>query len=136
MKLRTSNSVDANKARVYLDSLIKKGADIELKEVRKARSVDQNSYLHSCIAIFCNETGYMIDEAKELFSQLMPEMLRYQKNGFEFRRSTSTLDTKEMSILIDKIRQVCSDELGVYVPDAEEYLINKFSIDRETQSVR
>jgi hypothetical protein len=78
----------------------------------------------------------MIDEAKELFSQLMPEMLRYQKNGFEFRRSTSTLDTKEMSILIDKIRQVCSDELGVYVPDAEEYLINKFSIDRETQSVR
>jgi hypothetical protein len=136
MKLRLSNSIDVNKARVYLDSLIKKGADIELKEVRKARSVDQNSFLHSCLAVFCNETGYMMDEAKELFSQMLPEMLRYQKNGFEFRRSTSTLDTKEMSILIDKIRSVCSEELGVYVPDAQEYLINKFQIDRELQHVR
>jgi hypothetical protein len=106
MKLSTSNSIDANKARVYLESLIKKGANIELKEVRKARSVDQNSYLHVCLAIFCHETGYMVDEAKELFSQMMPEMLRYEKNGFEFRRSTSTLDTKEMSVLIDKIREI------------------------------
>lgn len=136
MKLRTSNSVDANRARVYLESLIKKGSDIELKEVRKARSVDQNSLLHVYLATFCNETGYMMDEAKELFSQLMPEMLRYQKNGFEFRRSTSTLDTKEMSLLIDKIRQVCNDELGVYLPTSEEYMINKFQIDRELQHVR
>jgi hypothetical protein len=136
MKLRTSNSIDANKARVYLESLIKKGADIELKEARKTRSVDQNSYLHACLSIFCNETGYMMDEAKELFSQLLPEILRYQKNGFEFRRSTSTLDAKEMSILIDKIRSVCSEELGVYVPTSEEYMINKFSIDRDIQYVR
>jgi hypothetical protein len=136
MKLRTSNSVDANKARVYLDSLIKKGADIELKEVRKARSVDQNSYLHVCLAIFCNESGYMMDEAKEIFSQLLPEMLRYERNGFEFRKSTSTLDTKEMSTLIEKIRSVCSEELGAYVPTSEEYMINKFAVDRDIQHVR
>jgi hypothetical protein len=136
MKLRTSNSVDANKARVYLDSLIKKGADIELKEVRKARSVDQNSYLHVCLAIFCNESGYMMDEAKEIFSQLLPEMLRYERNGFEFRKSTSTLDTKEMSTLIEKIRSVCSEELGTYVPTSEEYMINKFAVDRDIQHVR
>lgn len=136
MKLRTSSSMDANKARVYLDALIKKGADIELKEVRKARSVDQNSYLHVCLAIFCNESGYMMDEAKEIFSQLLPEMLRYERNGFEFRKSTSTLDSKEMSILIEKIRSVCSEELGVYVPTSEEYMINKFAVDRDIQHVR
>jgi hypothetical protein len=128
--------MDANKARVYLDALIKKGADIELKEVRKARSVDQNSYLHVCLAIFCNESGYMMDEAKEIFSQLLPEMLRYERNGFEFRKSTSTLDSKEMSILIEKIRSVCSEELGVYVPTSEEYMINKFAVDRDIQHVR
>lgn len=78
----------------------------------------------------------MMDEAKEIFSQLMPEMLRYERNGFDFRRSTSTLNTQEMNLLIEKIRSVCSEELGVYVPNSEEYLINKFAIDKEVQYVR
>ena len=136
MKLSLKNSVDRQKAQVYLQKLIGLGADIELKKVEKSRSVSQNSYLYVCLAIFCNESGYMVDEAKEIFSQLMPEMLRYERNGFEFRRSTTTLSTQEMNLLIEKIRSVCSEELGAYVPTSEEYLVNKFSIDKEIQHVR
>lgn len=136
MKLSLRNPVDRQKAQVYLQKLISLEADIELRKVEKSRSVSQNSYLHVCLAIFCNESGYMMDEAKEIFSQLMPEMLRYERNGFDFRRSTSTLNTQEMNLLIEKIRSVCSEELGVYVPNSEEYLINKFAIDKEVQYVR
>ena len=136
MKLRLSNPIDRQKAQVYLQKLISLEADIELKKVEKARSVSQNSFLHVCLSYFCNESGYTLEEAKEIFSQLMPEMLRYERNGFEFRRSTATLSSQEMNILIEKIRSVCSEELGIYVPQSEEYLIDKFSIDRELQHVR
>lgn len=136
MKLSLRNPVDRQKAQVYLQKLINLEADIEIKKVERSRSVSQNSYLHVCLSIFCNESGYMMDEAKEIFSQLMPEMLRYERNGFEFRKSTSTLSVQETNLLIEKIRSVCAEELGTYVPTSEEYLIDKFAIDRELQYVR
>ena len=133
MLLDLSNSFDANKAIAYLDKLTKKGKRCEIKEVRNQRTNPQNSYLHVCLAMFCAETGYTIDEAKELFSTVLPDLMRYQKNGISFRRSTSELDTKEMTVLIDKIREVALDQIGIYIPTSEEYLINKFQIDRELE---
>ena len=136
MKLSLKNSIDQQKAQVYLQKLISMEADIELRKVEKSRTTSQNSYLHACLAIFCNETGYTLDEGKQMFANYLPETLLYEKNGMQFRRSTSTLNTEEMSTLIDKIRGISSDELGIYIPTSEEYLINQFQIDRENQNVR
>jgi len=133
MLLDLSNSFDANKARAYLDNLIEKGAKVELKKVPQIRTIRQNSYLHACLGLFCAETGFTIDEAKEIFSRELPDMMRYEKNGSHFRKSTAELDTKEMSVLIDKIREVALSQLGLYICSSEEYLENKFRIERDLE---
>lgn len=133
MLLDLSNDFDARKAKVYLDKMIENKDQIELKKVLKVRTIRQNSYLHVCLTLFCNETGYTVEEAKELFSLQLPELMRYEKNGINFRKSTTDLDTKEMSLLIDTIREMSKDQLGLCIPTSEEYLIHKFQIDREMQ---
>jgi hypothetical protein len=136
MLLDLSNSYDQNKAKAYLAKLIEKGEKVEIRKVQKQRTIRQNAYLHCCLAMFSNETGYTIDESKELFSHQLPDILRYTKNGVNFRKSTAELDTKEMTVLIDKIREMALDQLGLYIPSSNEYLINKFQIDRELEGVR
>jgi hypothetical protein len=136
MILDTSNSLDAKKAQAYLDKLIEKGDQIEIRKIIKQRTVRQNSYLHCCLTMFCNETGYTIDEAKELFSLQLPDIMRYEKNGINFRKSTADMDTKDMGTLIDKIREIALDNLGLYIPDSEDYLINKFQIEKELSWVK
>jgi hypothetical protein len=136
MKLDLSTPLDLKKAETYFDKLKKDGSKIELKKYMENRTLSQNSYLHCCLGYFCLHTGYTISEAKELFAQLLPEIMMYEKNGNTFRKSTSVLNTKEMNTLIDLIREVCNNELGVYVPTSEEYLISKFAIDKELQNVK
>lgn len=131
MKLDLSLEFDRNKAQVYFNKLMKDGVKIELKKIVKQRTMDQMKYLHVCLAMFANDTGYSIDETKEVFSHQLPEILRYEKNGHNFRKSTNDLDTKECGKLIDLVRQVANEELGLYIPDATEYLINRFAIEKE-----
>jgi hypothetical protein len=136
MKLDLSSPFDLKKAETYFEKLKKDGSKIELKKYMENRTLSQNGYLHVCLGYFCLHTGYTIDESKELFAQLIPEIMMYEKNGKTFRKSTSVLDTKEMNKLIDLIREVCNSELGIYVPTSEEYLISKFQIDKELQIVK
>ena len=131
MKLDTNSEMDRNKAQFYLDKLIAKKAKIELKEVTKERTDPQRVYLHVCLSMFSVETGYSIEEAKELFAQQLPEIMFYEKKEHRFRKSTNDLTTKEMGILIDYIRSFCMDQLGFYVPDSTEFLINRFQIEKQ-----
>lgn len=130
MKLDLSKQIDIQRAKTYLDKMIKDGSRVELKKYVKKRTLSQNNYLHCCLTIFSNETGYTCNEAKELFAQSLSYMF-YEKNGHTFRRSTTDLNTKEMSELIELIREVCNTELGTYIPQPEEYLVSRFEIDRE-----
>ena len=131
MKLDTNSEMDRNKAQFYLDKLIAKKAKIELKEVTKQRTDPQRAYLHVCLSMFSVETGYSIEEAKELFAEQLPEIMFYEKKEHRFRKSTNDLTTKEMGILIDYIRSFCMDQLGFYVPDSTEFLINRFQIEKQ-----
>jgi hypothetical protein len=135
MLLDLSNSLDVAKANAYLNKLISGKSKCELKKVSIGRTLSQNNYLHACLALFSGETGYTLEEAKEMFSHLLPDMMRYTKKGMSFRRSTADLDTKEMTILIDKIRETALENLGLYIPDATEYLVNRFRIHKEIQSM-
>ena len=134
MLLDLTNSIDIQKAKAYLDKMIQKGEKVEIRKIQKQRTVRQNSYLHCCLGLFCAETGYTIDEAKELFSLQLPDILRYSKREMNFRKSTAELDTKEMTILIDKIREMALDQLGLYIPSSEEFLIHRFQIAKELES--
>ena len=127
MKLDLSNPIEVERANKRLEWLIEKQKMINLTEVRKKRSDSQNGYFHLLIGWFALEYG----ETKEYVKQIMfkrdvnPELFRMkyhnQKQGTErvAWRSTADLDTKEMTIAIEKFRDYSAKEAGIYLPDPE-----------------
>jgi len=136
MLLDLSREFDIKRAKDYFDKLITDQSKIEIKKVRKTRSLDQNRYFHLCVKFFCAETGYTIKEAKTLLAREFGSFMIYETNGNKFIRSTSDLNTQEMTQYIDWIRNVaCYENLGVYVMTPDEYITHQFDIDKEFQHV-
>ncbi len=129
MKYDLSDSLDQNKAKTYFDTLILKNKKIELKSIQGKRSISINSYLHVCISLFAIEYGYTLAEAKTMLKREC-EFMVYEKNSQRFLVETSKQNNEECSKFVEWIRNYASKQ-GLYIPDAEEYKQNKFSIDRE-----
>lgn len=129
MLLDLSNPLDVNKADTYFKKLLKNKDKIELKKITSKRSLNLNAFLHVCISIFAIELGYTLEEAKTLLKRSCDFMI-YEKNGQKFLRKTSKMDNKECSEFVSWIRNYASKQ-GIYIPDASEYLENKFNIDKE-----
>lgn len=121
MKYNLSIKDDINKVKLYINDLVKKGSKIEVKELREKRTISQNAYLHVCLTIFALETGYTLEEIKVVLKR--DYGLYYEKNGKKFLKSTSKMDTKEMTDFIEYIRTKAGIE-GIYIPDADEYKCN------------
>ena len=130
MKLDLSKQIDLNKAKTRFEQLVEKGAKIELKEIRPTRSLPQNSYLHVCLSLYGIHFGYTLNEAKTDLKRNYG--LVYEKCGKKYLRSTANLDSKELTEFIEYIREVAGQN-GCYIPTSEEYLQNKFAIDREIE---
>lgn len=131
MKFDFKNNYDVKTARTYLDKLISDQSKCDMVKPREVRSVSQNSYVHVCIDIFAIEFGYTRDEAKTHLKRKCTFM-RYEKNGELFLVKTSLQSTKELRDFIEWIRTYSAKE-GCYIPDASEYLLNKFNIDRDIE---
>jgi len=129
MKLDLKSPLDVKKSESYLRTLIEKGERIEIRKIQVPRTINQNKYLHVCLAYFSRETGYTTQEAKELLCTYAGHI--YEKNGHRFRKSTSELTKEEMIEFIEFIRSFCNDNLGIYVPNSEEYMLNQFEIEKE-----
>jgi hypothetical protein len=136
MLLNLSNEIDKKKAESYLEKLMEDGSKIELKKVQEKRSINQNSYLHVCAAMICQESGYTIEECKIELKRQFGKFFIYEKNGHKFLLSSRDLDTVQMTEWIDWIRQMAIDTLGIYIPTPEEYLQHQFELDRQLINVR
>lgn len=103
--------------------LLVKKPIIELKVSRKARSLNQNNYLHLLLGAFGNHFGYTLEEAKLIYKQINSSTYQYEKKGRTFYRSSADLSAEEMSKSIDKFR-MASAEHGCELPLAtdEEWL--------------
>jgi len=136
MKYDLRNTIEINQCELQLTKLIEEGAKIELKKIRGKRTLKQNSYFHVVITIFAMELGYTIEEAKtmlkRMYSNAEPSMV-YQKKGYKFLRSTTTMDTKELTNFIEWIRNYAAIDAGIYIPTSEEYLINQYNIDKQIE---
>lgn len=132
MKLDLSNEFDTNKAKTYFNTLLSGSKKIELKEIRVNRTIKHNAYLHVCITLFAIEFGYTLDEAKTLLKRECDFMM-YEKNDTLFLKKTSKMLSDELSKFIEFIRNYSSKQ-GCYIPTSEEYLSNKFNIDRQIDS--
>lgn len=129
MKLDLSKTLERKKAKVYFDKLLLQNKKIELKVVQPNRSISQNSYLHVVISLYAINFGYTLNEAKTDLKRLC-EFMVYEKNGIKYLKETSKMNSKELSEFINWIRNYASLN-GLYIPTAEEYKENKFSIDKE-----
>lgn len=105
---------------------IAKGKVFELKEKKARRTIRQNAYLHLLFSWFAIETGYTTEEVKqEIFKKVVNPNLFYEgEHGqlvkIERWRSTTELDTGEMTTAIDRFRNYASKEAGIYLPEPSD----------------
>ena len=128
MILQLSKDGDRSKFRSYCEYLLKRQADVEVKEKKHQRSLAQNRYLHTILAYFASEFGYSLEQTKyELFKRTVNkdifEVERENRRGKKivYLRSTRDLNTGEMTTAIDRWRNWCSSEAGLYIPEPNEY---------------
>tara|TARA_R110002167_G_scaffold11043_5_gene49347 strand:+ start:583 stop:996 length:414 start_codon:yes stop_codon:yes gene_type:complete len=129
MKLDLSKPIDQSKAITYITKLIESEKLIELKEIRKVRTIKQNSYLHTIITLYAIHFGDPLEIAK---TDLKREcsFMRLNHKGKQYLKSTAKLDTKELTDFIEWVRNYSSQN-GCYLPTASEYLEDKFNIDKD-----
>jgi|SRR5690606_31698207 len=133
-----TNELDIHRARSRLEYLIEKGKTFEIIEKKPKRSLSQNNYLHLILSFFALEYGETLEYVKqEIFKkQVNREIFKTEyinpKTGEvrEAWRSTSSLDTKEMTLAIDRFRNFSSKEAGIYLP-APEDMVYLNEIERE-----
>lgn len=106
----------------YLQQLIKQKKPFEIKTIRKKRTNLQNRYLHLAFRQVEIETGYSMQEVKQvLFKKICnPDIFIAEGQIGKYYRSSADLDTLEMTKAIDRFRDYVSSEIGLYIPAPNE----------------
>jgi hypothetical protein len=134
MKYNLSNNTDKIAAQVKLNHLKNRGVEIELKEIKPLRSLQANKYLHVCLCLYGIEFGYTLEEVKTDMKR-MCNFMTYKKNGKKYLRHTSQMQSDELTKFIEWIRNY-SAQNGFYILSADEYKLNRTSIDNDIEKHR
>lgn len=130
MIYNTSNPLD--KANFFARSrkLAESGKVIELTEKKPRRSLPQNKYLHVLLAYFGTQTGNTLEWVKQQYYKKLvnPDLFIREKEDkylgrIKVLRSSADLDTSEFSLSVERFRNWASQEAGIYLPSADEYII-------------
>ena len=123
--LSTPLGIENFKARS--DYLIRKGVVVELTEKSKNRTIRQNKYLHLILSYFATQTGNTTEWVKQKYFKIHvnPQIfIRTRNDNFvgniKYLRSTSELDTAEITTAIERFRNWSSSEAGIYLPSPED----------------
>jgi len=135
----TSKSVDKQRAISRFEHLIKSGKVLELKEKKNKRSYSQNNYFHLIISWYALEYGDPVEEVKQqlIKREICPDIFIVpyvnQKTGEEkmIARSSASLDTGEMTTVIDRFRNYAS-KVGIYLPEPDDLnFLNEIELEIE-----
>lgn len=110
---------DRQRAIKRWETLLEEKTVIELKKKVK-RSTSQNSYLHLILGWFAIETGYTLDEAKQIYKNKNWEIYNYVTNDWRLLKSSKDLTTEQMTKSIEVFRNYSSAEAGVYLPEPSD----------------
>ena len=143
MKFDGNIELEAKQARVYLNKLITDGSKFEIVKKKQQRTIKQNAYLHVCIEMYAVNFGLTLEEAKTDLKRDCPyhDFTRYTKvnkvtgKSKLYLTSTKNYTTAEATKFIDWLRTFSSQH-GCYIPTSQEYLENKFAIDKEIERNR
>lgn len=133
MIFNLKNEKDRQDYKEYCNALYKHAIEqdktiiVEVKKKYRSRSLAQNSYLHVCLSYFASEFGYDLEYVKyNIFKQIVNREIfakqRENKRGqiATYWRSTSDLDTNELTTAIEKFRNYSSMVAGLYIPEPHE----------------
>lgn len=139
MQYDGSNPLHAQQAKAKLEKLIKEQKVFELTEKKPKRSLSQNKYLHVILAYFGCQIGETMEYVKRNYYKILcnkDTFVREREDKFlgkiKYLRSSTDLDSSEMSMTIERFRNFASSEVGVYIPSPdEERLIQLMEIEVE-----
>ena len=127
MIISTGNPFEVQKGIEYFRKLLSKDCTFELKEKKPIRSRKQNAYLYVLLGYFASEYGCSLDEAKVDFykraaNREIFEITYVNKKGKEIKtlRSSATLDSREMTLTIERFRNWASAVADIYLPAPNE----------------
>lgn len=123
--------IDCQRAAERLNFLIKNQKVFELKEKKQKRTLNQNRYLHLILSWYALEYGETLEYIKQVVfkREINREIFEYErinKKTGEVRidyRSTTKLNTKELSTAIDRFRDYSSRIAGIYLPEPKDLII-------------
>jgi len=132
---------DRKRSLTYLQHLFDKEKRFEIVEKRNKRTLSQNNYLHLLLTWFAIETGNTVEYVKlEYFKKLCNADIFVTDKSDRFLGSvqvivsTSGIDTKQMTVAIDRFRNWSSAEAGIYLPEAnEEEFLRNIQVEMERQ---
>lgn len=111
-------------ARTRLEQLAAKGCTVELTEKKMKRSLPQNAYLHLLLGYFACQTGNTLEWVKKAYYKRLcnRELFVEEKDDaylgrVEYLRSSSTLNTEEMTLSIERFRNWSASVAGIYLPE-------------------
>lgn len=105
--------------------LLDKKAKVEILEKRKNRTYSQNNYLHLILNWFALNYGERLEYIKQIIfkDQVNNELFLVEgvdkKTGEikKYYKSTATLNTKELTIAIERFRNFSAKEFDLYLPE-------------------
>lgn len=125
-----SNPLDKANFLIRAKKLAESEVIVELTEKKPRRSLPQNKYLHVLLAYFGTQTGNTLDWVKQQYYKKLvnPDLFIREKEDkylgkIKVLRSSADLDTSEFSLSIERFRNWASQEAGIYLPSADEYII-------------
>lgn len=127
MQYDLSNPLHKEQFKIRCNYLFSKGCIVELTEKKPKRTTQQNKYLHTLLGFFACETGNTLEYVKQNYYKKLvnPAIFTRRINDkflgeMEVLRSSTDLDTAEMTTSIDRFRNWSASVAGIYLPAANE----------------
>ena len=128
MQYDLSNPLHKEQFKIRCNYLFSKGCIVELTEKKPKRTTQQNKYLHTLLGFFACETGNTLEYVKQNYYKKLvhPAIFTRKINDkflgeVEVLRSSTDLDTAEMTLSIDRFRNWSASVAGIYLPAANEH---------------
>ena len=129
MKYDLSNQSDRERLMEHVRQAVEKREGIvEFTTKKRQRSLPQNRYLHVILSYFASQYGESMAYVKEKFfkevcnRELFYELVNDRILGYTERvRNTADLTTEEMSLAIERFRDFCAMNAGIYIPSSDEH---------------
>lgn len=111
MRYDLSNDNEYREALNWLVLCMAQDKVIEMKVVRKTRSIKANAYYHLLLGICGSEWGYSLQEMKIMHKRdISPNIFIYFKNDKPFTKSSAELTTKELSDSIEQLKKYAAEQ--------------------------